>query len=144
MIKFHLPNLDQISAPQLNLKFKILKKPSFKILNKIRLHNIYKTSAAKYWPNTRLKILLELKILTKPCVQSLNKSLALWPNIGIQICIKLLPTRSSLSTLATVTTSTSLSWHLHTPGPHQSSLLNVSQLVSKLLTRVANYRTWVR
>ena len=45
--------------------------------------------------------------LTKPCAQSLNKSLALWPNLSSKICKKLLPTWSSSSTLATVTTSTS-------------------------------------
>ena len=62
---------------------------------------------------------------------------------------------NSSSTSATVTTSTSfelaigiLSWHLHTPGPHQSSLLNrkelVSESVSELVTRVASDRTLVR
>ena len=34
----------------------------------------------------------KLKILTKPCAESLNKSFALWPNLGFQICNKLLPT----------------------------------------------------
>ena len=48
-----------------------------------------------------------LKILTKPCAQSLNKSFALWPNLSSQICNKLLPTQSSSSTLATATTLTS-------------------------------------
>ena len=37
-----------------------------------------------------------------------------------------------------------LSWHLHTPGSHQSCLLNRSQLVSELVTRVNNDRTRVR
>ena len=51
-----------------------------------------------------------------------------WPNLSLQICNKLLPTRSL--TPATVTISTSFSRHLHTPGSHQSSLLNRSQWVS--------------
>ena len=58
----------------------------------------YKTSAEKNWPNS------SFKILTKLFAQSLNKHLAFWPNLGFQICNKLLPTRSSS---ATVTTSTS-------------------------------------
>ena len=33
-----------------------------------------------------------IKILTNPCAQSLNESLALGPNVSSQICIKLLPT----------------------------------------------------
>ena len=39
--------LSQTSASPINLKFKILTKPSFRILSKIPLHNLYKTSAAK-------------------------------------------------------------------------------------------------
>ena len=128
--KRQLQNLDQTPACQKSLKFEILTKPSFRISTEIQLHNIYKTSAAKYWPNTRLKILLELKILTKPCVQSLNKSLALWPNIGIQICIKLLPTRSSSSTLATVITSTSFELASPQARTNSTKRYGVSQSVS--------------
>ena len=70
LIKFYLQNLNQASTSKsqpnisiltLNLNFKILTKPSFRILTKIKLHNLY----------------------------------------------KLLPTRSSASTSATVRTSTS-------------------------------------
>ena len=85
--EFHLQNLDKAStrnlnktsASPLNLKFKILTKPSFRISTKIQLHYLYKTSAAKYWPNSSLKFCLNLnfKILTKPCALSLNKSLTL-------------------------------------------------------------------
>ena len=118
LIKFHLQNLDQASSSKsqpnisiwLNLFiFKILTKPSFRISTKIQLHYLYKTSAAKYWPNSSFKSCLNFnfKILTKPCAQSLNKSLALWPNLSFQICNKLLPTRSTSSTSATVTTSRS-------------------------------------
>ena len=91
------------------LKFKILTKPSFRISTKIQLHNLYKTSAAKWWTNSSFKILPELQLqnLDQPCAQSLNKSLALGPNVSSQICNKLLPTWSSASTWATVTTSTS-------------------------------------
>ena len=72
-----------------------LAKPSFRILTKIQLRNLNQTSVANF------------RILTKPCDQSLNKSLALCPNLSFQICNKLLPTRSSSSTSATATTSTS-------------------------------------
>ena len=66
----------------------------------------YKTSTEKNWPNSSFKSCLNFnfKILTKLFAQSLNKHLDFWPNLGFQICNKLLPTRSSS---ATVTTSTS-------------------------------------
>ena len=54
------------------LKLKILAKPSFIILTKIQLRNLNQTSAAN------------LRILTKPCAQSLNKSLALCPNLSFK------------------------------------------------------------
>ena len=115
LIKFHLQNIDQAptsksrhqqtSVSRLNLKFKILTKPGFRISTKIQLHYHFKTSAAKYWTNSCFKSCLNFnfKILTKPCGQSLNKSLTLWPNLRFQICNKLLPTRSSSSTSATLT-----------------------------------------
>ena len=128
--------LNQTSASTLNLEFKILTKLSFRISTKIKLYNLYKTSAAKWWTNSSIKILPELRLQNydQSCAQSLNKSLALGPNVSSQICNKLLPTWSSASTWGTVTTSTSLSWHLHTPGSHQSSILNVTEWVSQLVT----------
>ena len=58
LIKFHLQNIDQAptsksrhqqtSVSRLNLKFKILTKPGFRISTKIQLHYHFKTSAAKY------------------------------------------------------------------------------------------------
>ena len=89
LIKFHLQNIDQAptsksrhqqtSVSRLNLKFKILTKPGFRISTKIQLHYHFKTSAAKYWTNSCFKSCLNFnfKILTRPCAQSLNKSLAL-------------------------------------------------------------------
>ena len=79
-------NLDQISSqesrPSISFKIntKILTKCRFRITTKIQLHNLYKTSATKYWPNSRLESCLNFnfKSLTKPCAQSLNKSLALF------------------------------------------------------------------
>ena len=53
-----------------------------------------------------------------------TRGLSSAPNLIFQICNKLLPTRSSSSTSATVTTSTSC--YLHIPGSPQSSLLNGS------------------
>ena len=44
--KHQIQNLNEISAPRLNLNFKILTKPSFKISTMIQLHNINQTSAA--------------------------------------------------------------------------------------------------
>ena len=43
-------------ASELNLKFNILTKPSFRISTKIQLHNLYKTSAAKCWTNSSFQI----------------------------------------------------------------------------------------
>ena len=60
------------------------------MLNKLQLQNLAWTS------------------ISNPCAQSLNKNLALGPNVSSQICNKLLPTCSSASTSAIVTTSTSL------------------------------------
>ena len=64
LIKFHLQNqlLNQTSASPINLKFKILTKPSFRISTKIQLHNLYKTSAAKCWANSSFKILPEFQL----------------------------------------------------------------------------------
>ena len=66
------------------------------------------------------------KTLTKPCVQSLNQSLALLPSLSSQICNKLLPTRSSSSTSATVTTST-----IFELASSQKALYNFKKLYSK-------------
>ena len=46
--KQQLQNLNPISAFQLNLNFKILTKPSFRISTKNNLHNLSQGSAAKY------------------------------------------------------------------------------------------------
>ena len=79
-------SINKTSASPLNLKFKILTQPSFRISTKIQLHNLYKTSATKCWTSSSFKILLnfKFKILTNPCAQSLNKSLALWQKPNLQ------------------------------------------------------------
>ena len=81
----------QTSVSRLNLEFKILTKPGFRISPKIQLHYLHKTSAAKYWPNSRFKSCLNFnfKILTKSCPQRLNNSLPL-QNISSKILTKLL------------------------------------------------------
>ena len=81
--KHQLQNFNQTSASRLNLKFTILSR----ISTKIQLHNLYKTSATKYWPNSSFKFCLNFnfKILTIPCAQSLNKSLALWTILTPQL-----------------------------------------------------------
>ena len=101
--KHELQNFNQTSASQLNLKFTILSR----ISTKIQLHNLYKTSATKYRPNSSFKFCLNFnfKILTKPCAQSLNKSLALWTILSSQICNKLLPIQSSSTLALTISTS---------------------------------------
>ena len=40
----------------------MLTEPSFSVSPKIHLHNLCKTSAAKYWPNSRFEILPELQL----------------------------------------------------------------------------------
>ena len=47
---------------------------SSKILTKLPLQHLNWTSTSKSWLN------FNFKILTKPCAQSLNRSLALWPS----------------------------------------------------------------
>ena len=76
----------------------------FKILNKLHLQYRYKNQGSKYLPK-----------------------------LSFKISTKLLSTRSSASTSATLTTSKVLSWHLG----------QVSEPESELLTRVANDMTWV-
>ena len=49
-------NLNQTSASPLNLKFKILTKPSFRISTKIQHHNINQILASIYWPDFSIKI----------------------------------------------------------------------------------------
>ena len=54
----------------------MLTKPSFRITTKIQLHNLYKTSEAKYWANSSFKILakLQLQNLDQPlCSKSEQK-----------------------------------------------------------------------
>ena len=100
------PNLASESWPRLNfittwsISSKTMTKPRF-ILDS----TFYKTSAEKNWPNSSFKSCLNFnfKILTKLFAQSLNKHLDFWPNLGFQICNKLLPTRSSSATVATST-----------------------------------------
>ena len=87
LMKIHLLNLNQGSALRLNLNFKILTKPSFRIFAKNNLHNLNRGSAAKYWLNW------------------LDKNLILWPNFSFQICTELSSTRFSESTSAIITTS---------------------------------------
>ena len=71
--KQQLQNLNPISAFWLNLTFKILTKPSFRIFTKNNLHNLSQGSAAKYWLN------LSFKIVPEP--QS-------WPNIVLKVWTK--------------------------------------------------------
>ena len=111
--KHQIQNHIETSASPQNLSFKILAKLSFRISTKIQLHNLYKTSAEKNWPNSSFKSCLNFnfKILTKPGAQSLNKSLAFWPNFSFEICNKLLQTRSSSASLTTSTSFELISSH---------------------------------
>ena len=92
--KHQLQNINQTSAFRQNLNLKILTKPSFRISIKNKLHSHKQASAAKKWPNFSFKILPEDQIQNinqtlKPCPQSLNKYLTLWPNFTFQICSNL-------------------------------------------------------
>ena len=70
-------NLDQISSSE-SSKSQL----NTSILTKFKLKNHDQTSASK----SRLSF--KFKILTKPCTQSLNKNLAVWPNFSFQSCTK--------------------------------------------------------
>ena len=131
---FRIQSKHQLKISTKHQHLHILTKPSFGISTKIQLHNLYKTSAAKCWTNSSFKILPELQF-QNPCAQSLNKSLALGPNVSSQICNKLLPTWSSASTSATVTTSTSFelaSSHARVTSIKFTKQQSVSQSVSQL------------
>ena len=117
LTKHQLQNHNETSASPQNLSFKILAKLSFRISTKIQLHNLYKTSAEKNWPNSSFTSCLDFKICKNCCQHD--------------------PLQQQLQHQQV------LSWNLHTPGLHQSSLLNSSESVSQLLTRVNNDRTRV-
>ena len=57
--QIHLQNLDLASTSQLNISIS----NKLKILTKIQLHNLYKTSAAKCWTNSSFEILPKLQLL---------------------------------------------------------------------------------
>ena len=70
--KHQIQNLNPTSASRPNLKFKILSR----ILTKIQLHNLYKTSAKKYRPNSSFKFCL-------------NSTLKSWPNLVLKVRTKI-------------------------------------------------------
>ena len=103
----------------------------------IQLH----TSTKHKWQNTDQTpapnscLNFNFKILTKPCAHILNKSLPLWPNLSFKICNKLLPTRSSSLTSATVTT-TSTSFEKASSHARVTSIKFTKQeLVSELVSQ---------
>ena len=57
--KHQLQNLNQTSASRLNLKFKILTKPSFRISTKIQIHSLYKEISGKILTKLQLENLPE-------------------------------------------------------------------------------------
>ena len=100
LIKHQPKHLNQTSAVVLNFNNTILTRPSLRISNKIKLHNLNQASAAKCWPNFSFKILPELQLQNLDQHQQKEQPQQV------------------------------LSRHLHTPGSNQSSLLNRSELVS--------------
>ena len=80
LIKFLLQNLDQASTsksqPNFSLSIKLKLQNLDQLFTKTQFQNLYKTSAEKHWPNSSFKSCLKFKILTKPCAQSMNESLA--------------------------------------------------------------------
>ena len=128
--------LNQTSASLINLKFKISTKHSFRIATKIQLHNLYKTSASKCWTNSSFKILPELQLqnLDQPLCSKSEQKFSFMTKRQLQICNKLLPTRCSSSTSATVTTSTSIelvSLHTRVASIKFTKHYGVSQWVSE-------------
>ena len=114
----YLQNLDQASTSKIRPNISISSKlktskswPNLASESRPRFNFITSTKHqrqnAEQTPASKSCLNFNFKILTNPCAQSLNKSLALGPNVSFQICNKLLPTRSSSSTSTTVTTSTS-------------------------------------
>ena len=84
-----------------NLAFESRSRFNFITSTKHQWQNSEQTPTSKSWLN------FNFKSLTNPCAQTLNKSLALGPNVSSQISNKLLPTWSLASTPAIVTTLTS-------------------------------------
>ena len=123
---------------QLQPNISISTKSSIKLQNldqistKIQFHNLYKTSAEKNCPNSSFKSCLNFKILTKPCAQSISKSLTFFYQTSASKsatnCCQQDPHQQQLQHQQV------LSWHLQTPGLHQSSLLNVTESVSQLVS----------
>ena len=94
--------------------------------SKLHLWNLYKTSGSKWWPIIATKSWpnFSLKILTKfqPwCLEHSSASRSL-PN-----CCKHVPHHQNQLQLQHQQV---LSWHIHTLGSHQCSLLNSSQSVN--------------
>ena len=136
-------NVDQTSSSKYRpsiyfkiLKFKILTKPSFSISIKIQLRNLCKTSAAKYWPNSSLKILPELQhqnleqtlcskseqkfgFITKPQLPSMQQIVAntiFIINISKSANLNKFWVGTSIKSVSKL--QQVLSCHLHMPGSH--------------------------
>ena len=81
------------SQPNINistkLKLKILTKLSFMILTKIQLCHLNQNQQQNTDQSSASKscLIYNFKLLTKPCAESLNKSLAFRPNLSFQIFI---------------------------------------------------------
>ena len=143
LIELHLQNLDPAftSKSQLNItsstKLRIQNtKPSFSISTKIQLHNLCKTSAAKYWPNASLKILPELQhqnldqtlcskseqkfgFITKPQLPSMQQTVAntiFIINISKSANLNKFWVGTSIKSVSKL--QQVLSCHLHMPGSH--------------------------
>ena len=90
--RHQLQNLKQTSSSRLNLKFKILAKPSFKISTKIQLHSHQRQNTYQFQlQNLAWCLNFNFKILTEPCAQSLKKSLALWTNLSSKLATNCCP-----------------------------------------------------
>ena len=121
--RHQLQHFNQTSASCRNLKFKI-----------------YQQQNTNQTPSSKCSLNFNFKILTKPCAQSMNKSLAFLPNLSFEICNKLFPTGSS-----SVTVTTSTSFVLVSSHARVTSIKFAKQeLVSESVTRVNNDRTRVR
>ena len=139
--QIHLQNLDLASTSQLNISIS----NKLKILTKIQLHNLYRTSSAKCWTNSSFEILpkLQLQNLDQPlCSKSERK-------FSFMTKRQLLNQQAVANIILNISNTNNLNkfWvGIFTRQGHINQVYQtgVSQSVSELVTRVNNDRTWVR
>ena len=107
-VEFILPKLPLKVISQVQTQ--IITHFIFRISTKhqLKIQNLGQTQLQNLDQDLKSYLKIKYNIMTKPCAQSLNKNLTSLPNLTFRICTKLLPTRFSSSTSATLTTPTSI------------------------------------